>query len=86
MVRTYKVQHDLAEKHVLERAECARIVLRAQVLERLVEVRVCGGVVFVFGVEDAGLEVERGLEGGRAVDAVRGCACGGEGGLWVEVG
>ncbi len=35
---TYEVKHDFAEQHVLERAESARVVLRAQVLEHLVEV------------------------------------------------
>lgn len=39
------------------------------------------GVVLVLGVEDAGLEVERGLQRGRAVDAVPDCTWGGEGGL-----
>lgn len=50
MFATYQVQHDFAKKHVLERAECTRVVLCAQVLERLVEVGVCGRVVLVLRV------------------------------------
>ena len=47
MGRTYEVEHDFAQKHVLEGTECARVVLRAQVLERLEEVRVCSRIVFI---------------------------------------
>ena len=64
---TYKVEHDLAQQHVLECAECTWVVLSAEVLERLVEVGVSGGVVLVFRVEDTGLKVETCLELGRAV-------------------
>ena len=52
---TYKVEHDLAQQHVLECAECTWVVLSAEVLERLVEVGVCGGVVLVFRVQNTGL-------------------------------
>ena len=64
---THKVEHDLAEQHVLERKKGLRVVLLRQVLERLVEVRVCGDVVLVFRMEDTGLKVETCLELGRAV-------------------
>lgn len=52
---TYEVQHDLAEQHVLERRKRLRVVLRREVLECLEEVRVRGLVVFILGVQDAGL-------------------------------
>ena len=74
----YQIEHDLAEQHVLEREERLRVVLLREVLERLVEVRVCGDVVLVFRVEDTGLEVELRLEVWRAVDGVGGGSCGGQ--------
>ena len=59
---TYKVEHDLAQQHVLECAECTWVVLSAEVLERLVEVGVCGGVVLVFCVQNTGLKIQTCLE------------------------
>ena len=64
---TYQVKHDFAKQHVLERSERTWIVLRAQVLKRLIEVGICGRVVLVLCVEDTGLEIEAGLEVWRAV-------------------
>ena len=53
--RTYQVEHDLAKKHIFQRAECTWVVLSAEVFERLVEAGVCGGVVLVFCVQNTGL-------------------------------
>ena len=74
---THQVEHNFAKKHILQRAQRVRIILRAQILERLKEVGVSRRVVFVFRVEDAGLQVELGLEVWWAVNGVcsgtRGC-------------
>jgi hypothetical protein len=46
----HQVEHHFAKEHVFERAECGWIVLRTQVLECLIKVRVGSGVVFVLSV------------------------------------
>jgi len=46
----HQVKHHFAKEHVFECAECRRVVLGTQVLERLIEVRVGSRVVFVLGV------------------------------------
>ena len=46
----HQVKHHFAKEHIFECAECGRIVLGTQVLERLIEVRVGSRVVFVFSV------------------------------------
>ena len=74
MGRTYEVEHDFAEEHVLQSEEGVGVILRAHVLEGLKEVRVCGRVVLVFRVEDTGLQVELGLEVWWAVYGVGSCA------------
>lgn len=78
----HQVQHNLTQKHVLQRAQCAIVALGTEVLEGLEEVGVGGGIILVFGVEDTGLEVERGLEVGRAVYRIGGGSGGSQGGLW----
>ena len=45
---THEVEHDLTQEHIFERAKRRWVVLRTQVLERLVEVRVGRRVVLVF--------------------------------------
>ena len=83
----HKVQHNLTQQHVLERAEGLAVLvvaLRGEVFEGLKEVRVSGGVVFVLGVQDAALEVECGLESRWAVDGVGSRPRGGESGLYAN--
>jgi len=46
----HQIEHHFAKEHVFECAECGRIVLGTQVLERLIEVRVGSRVVFVLSV------------------------------------
>lgn len=46
----HQIEHHFAKEHVLERAECGRIILGTQILERLIEVRVGSRVVFVLSV------------------------------------
>lgn len=46
----HQVEHHFAKEHVFECAECGRIVLGTQVLERLIKVRVGSRVVFVLRV------------------------------------
>lgn len=46
----HQIEHHFAKEHVFECAECGRIILGTQVLERLIEVRVGSRVVFVLGV------------------------------------
>lgn len=46
----HQVEHHFAQEHVFERTKRRRIVLRAQVLKRLVEVRIRCRIVFVLGV------------------------------------
>ena len=64
---TYQVKHDFAKQHVLERSERTWIVLRAQVLKRLIEVGICGRVVLVLSVQDTRLKVETRLQLWRAI-------------------
>lgn len=82
-ISTHQTQHDLAEKHVLERLERPRIpvICLCEALKRLEEVRVRRLVVLVVGVDCAGLQVEGGLEEWGAVDRVCGGSCGRESGL-----
>ena len=51
--KTNQIQHNLTQQHILQRPQRPRLTLRTQILKRLEEVRVGGGVIFVFGVEDA---------------------------------
>lgn len=75
---THQIQHNLTQQHVLQRPQRPLpIILPAEVLERLEEIRICGGVVLVFGVQDTGLEIQLGLEVWGAVDRVCGCSGGG---------
>ena len=46
--RTHEVEHDFTQEHIFESAECRWVVLRTQVLKRLIEVRVGRRVVLVF--------------------------------------
>jgi hypothetical protein len=82
-VSTHQTQHDLAEKHVLERLERPRIpvVRLGETLKRLEEVRVRRLVVLVVRVDCSGLQVEGGLEERRAVYRVGSGSGGRESGL-----
>ena len=59
---TYQIQHNLTKEHVFQSTQCIRVILRAEVLESLKEVRISGGVILVFGVEDTRLQIELRLE------------------------
>lgn len=76
-----KVQHDLAQQHVLQRGGgLGRLVLRVVAVQRLDEVGEGGVEVLVFGVQHAGLHVQACLEEGWGVDGGGGGARAGEGG------
>ena len=49
--RTHEVEHDFTQEHIFESAERGWVVLRTQVLKRLIEVRVGRRVVLVFCME-----------------------------------
>ena len=46
--RTHEVEHDFTQEHIFKSAERRWVVLRTQVLKRLIEVRVGRRVVLVF--------------------------------------
>lgn len=46
----HQVEHHFAKEHVFECAECGRIVLGTQILERLIEVGVGSRVVLVLSM------------------------------------
>ena len=73
--RTHQVQHDLAEEHVLQCAERARVVLCTETLEGLVEVGVCSRIVLVLCVKDTRLQIQSCLQVWWAVDGVGRCPC-----------
>ena len=69
---TYKVEHDFTPQHVLQCPERVWVILRTKVLKRLEEIRVSCGIVLIFRMKDAGLEVELRLEVWRAIDRISG--------------
>jgi hypothetical protein len=46
----HQVEHHFAQEHVFQCPKCGWIVLGAQVLKRLIEVRVGSRIVFVLSV------------------------------------
>jgi hypothetical protein len=68
--RTHQIQHNFTQQHILQCSQGTLITLRRQILKRLEKVGVRSCVILVFGVENAGLEIESGLKGGGAVDRV----------------
>ena len=59
---TYQIQHDLTKEHVFQSTQCIRVILRAEVLESLKEVRISSGIILVFCVKDTRLQIELRLE------------------------
>ena len=66
---THQVQHNLTRQQILEHPQSAfSIDPQTQTPECLEEIRVCGGVVFIFHVQGAGLGIKLSLEVRGAVD------------------
>ena len=72
MSTTYQVQHDFTQQHILQRSQCTGIILRAEVLECFVEVRIRRLVVLVLGMENSALQIQRSLQVRGAVNGVGG--------------
>ena len=68
--RAHRVKHDLAEEHVLEGADRALILLRAEALERFDKVRIGSLVVLFLRVVHTRQQIQLGLKQWRAVDRV----------------